>query len=260
MAMESAGAVLLHQVGVMGFRPAEVASIYEGRTVESAARIARRMAASAGRLEAFDAWIRRADAADVARLIEWRNPPSAQSGPAVLVALHSGPNGVFGLAFHSLGLPLVVFVTGAPRRQDRGIERIAIDDPGSSFAAMDLAVDRLRAGGLVLFSIDSDVGTSTGTFTLLGRTTSFRLGAFKLASLAKVPVRPLTAEWVGGTRPIRVTLHDPVSAEPAVVAAWFERYLTAHPHEYHRAKFRVLLSAPLAQEVTMKTMKSMKNF
>ena len=118
-----------------------------------------------------------------------------------------------------------------------------------------LAVDAIKAGGVVLAVIDGPGGTSSTTVRCVGRAIVLRRGPLVLARLTNARIVPVVAQWTSdGT--IRIVVGQPLRLPPAedpgfepaaasAVAAWLEQHVAAHPADLWPYTLRNLLTSPV---------------
>jgi lauroyl/myristoyl acyltransferase len=107
------------------------------------------------------------------------------------------------------------------------------------------ALEYLRGGGLLLTSLDAQIGNDTAELPFLGGRLTLRRGVATLARLSGAPLLPITQRWASRGARITVTVHDPIpcpsspgetriafeNALLAEAARWVEAYARAVPQE-----------------------------
>jgi hypothetical protein len=204
------------RIGALHFRNrAAIALVAAGRTADLAARVHRGPGSGAAALV-------------------------TSGGPRLVVAAHIGA--FFGLraALHASPRP-VLMVRDQP-----------LGTPEARARVLKEAVDHVRAGGLVVTTLDGPGGTSSHEVDCLGRRIVFRRGPLALSRITGVPIVPAVCAWTAD-HGIDVRLHEPVHASvkgeaelemASALARWLEGYLRAEPHQLWPSTLRYFLSAP----------------
>jgi len=176
----------------------------------------------------------------------------------LLVAWHAGVVGAIAPALARVGVEALVLLHARRPEASPGIEQVELRAADGSAAALKRAVDRLRAGGVVVYAVDvpwEDRETAIGPFPLLGRAAPLKPGASLMARLGRAAVAPVTARWTGRT--VEVDVHAPIvgtappdcaaGADRAVdgaVCVFWDGYLRAHPGELWVESLRAIARAP----------------
>jgi hypothetical protein len=102
-------------------------------------------------------------------------------------------------------------------------------------AAFYRAVDRLRNDGFVIAALDPGQADRRIAAPFFGGTLHLAAGVFAMARLARVPIVPLVARWIGDEIEIVAGAPLPVSDDEQALAAsaaqWLESYLRNSPGE-----------------------------
>ena len=239
---------------VHGPSPAEVAALYEGLPSLRLKPVARTISALHFKNRAAIALVGSGRTADLSKLVRWSSDSARrelveEGGGKLVVACHVGA--FFGIraAFHGLTRPVL------------SLRDLPMPDAASRAGALKRAIDHLRAGGLVVATLDGPGGTSTGEVTCLGRRIVLRRGPFTLARITGMPLVPVVCAWTRQHR-IEVRIAAPIARLPgadlaataleddmaAVTARWLDAYLRAEPQEIWLSTLRHYLAAPRADQ------------
>jgi hypothetical protein len=237
-----------------GPSPAEVAALYEWLPRHRLGGVARNISALHLKNRAAIALVQRDRTADLSKLVRWscdsgRHDLVEDGGARLVVACHVGA--FFGIraAFHGINRPVLM------------LRDLPMSDAASRAAALKRAIDHLRAGGLVVATLDGPGGTSTGEVTCLGRRIVLRRGPFTLARLTGTPLVPVVCAWTRQSH-VEVRIASPIEPprsdgltstgledDMAVrTAQWLDAYLRAEPQEIWPSTLRQYLAAPRAGE------------
>jgi hypothetical protein len=237
-----------------GPTPAEVGALFNWLPRRDLNRVARGSSALHLKNRAAIALVDGHRTADLASLVRWstdserRAIAEGRSG-MLIVACHVGAFYGIRAALHGIDRPVFT------------MRDVATPDAVSRAAAIKRAVDALRAGELVVATLDGPGGTSTREVTCLGRRIVFRRGPFALARLTGAPLVPVVCAWTRrGHIEVRVAAaierpaRQPLDAiefedEMAVrTAHWLEAYLRTEPQEVWPSTLRNYLAAPVARD------------
>ena len=171
-------------------------------------------------------------------------------GPCILGAFHVGALHATGMALEQMEHAVLGFREGdfVPLRAPAEVRRVGVDEQqrARSFHA---ALERLRAGGIVLLALDVAPGAAIPT-QCLGRDLQLARGAFALARLARAPIVPFAMRWTA--QGAEAHLGTPLVAESEgelaqSAASWLEAYLRERPTEIMLGLLRDLLYRDAAQ-------------
>lgn len=164
---------------------------------------------------------------------------AALEPPVILASMHVGPFQAIGAALRLLpGAKLAV--TRGQYEQPADVKVMAGgEDEWARARTFHHALTTLREGGSVLITVDAftpgEYDVSSIEAPMLGGTVSLARGAFALARVSGVPIRPLVARWRGTQLELSVgEAISPALGEEAMAAAtarWVERYLRERPGE-----------------------------
>lgn len=230
----------------------DVAALYGARSRWQLGRIARGITALHLKNRASIALVQSGRIADLAARVRWpdesarRTLLDGQTG-VLVAACHVGA--FFGIraALHGAARPVFM------------MRDLTLLDAASRAAALKRAVDALRAGEVVVGTLDGPGGASTREVTCLGRRIVLRRGAFTLARITGAPVVPVVCAWTPRqhiemrvappiARPDRQDLNGTEFEDDMAMrtAAWIDAYLRAHPQEIWPSTLRYYLAAPRA--------------
>jgi hypothetical protein len=237
-----------------GPSPTEVAALYDWLPRGRLGAVARDIAALHLKNRAAIALVQRDRTADLATLVRWpsdstRGELVGGAGARLVVACHVGA--FFGIraALHGINRPVLM------------MRDLPMSAAASRAGALKQAVDHLRAGGLVVATLDGPGGTSTGEVTCLGRRIVLRRGAFTLARITGAPLVPVVCAWTARghiemriaeaiDRPLTEGLTSTALEDDMAVrtARWLDAYLRAEPQEIWPSTLRHYLGAPRAHQ------------
>jgi KDO2-lipid IV(A) lauroyltransferase len=176
----------------------------------------------------------------------------AAGRPVLLVTWHAGPYPAVGAALLAVGVDFLALRHRVRGPACAGMQTVATGEGSwSAVTALKHAIERLRAGGLVLMAGDGLRGerASTTEVSVLGRRVGFHHGLAALARHSGAPVLPVVARWRGGS--IEVHLHEPLAPSATdrdgvlhAAARWLDGYLRSAPEELRPDRIRLLLAAP----------------
>jgi hypothetical protein len=250
IALLDAAGRMASAAGLHGPTPADVAALYDWLPRHDLSRIARHISALHLKNRAAIALVQGDRTAELASLVRWstdsgrREIAEGRSG-MLIVACHVGA--FFGIraALHTIGRPVLM------------MRDLTMHDAASRAGATKRAVEALRAGELVVATLDGPGGTSTGEVPCLGRRIVLRRGPFTLARLTGAPLVPIVCAWTRrGRIEVRVAtaIERPASRllnsiefedEMAVrTARWLDAYLRAEPQEIWPSTLQNYLAAP----------------
>jgi lauroyl/myristoyl acyltransferase len=173
----------------------------------------------------------------------------SEGHPAILGFMHSGPLLAISATLHRLEIPALVITWTRHHRGRTSLEvRRICGTEASHRAVLKRAVDKLRGGGIVLWSLDSP-GRARLRVEFFGREFVFARGPVAAARLTGAMLIPIAAEWRGAgnmevqmgeplhlsRRSGRLSEHSKAEALAAdhtiaaAAAAWFESYFRACP-------------------------------
>lgn len=232
----------------------EVAALYGWLPSHRLGAVARNISALHLKNRAAIALVQGDRIADLSKLVRWSSESARRElvdagGGKLIAACHVGA--FFGIraAFHGIDRPVLM------------MRDLRMSDAASRASALKRAIDHLRAGGLVVATLDGPGGTSTGEVTCLGRRIVLRRGAFTLARLTGAPLVPVVCAWTTRSH-IDVRIAAPIersrSAELTATALeddmavrtarWLDAYLRAEPQEIWLSTLRNYLAAPRANQ------------
>ena len=239
-----------HGLGLQEPDRQTVAKLFVGVPRDRATEIARQSAILRLRNRAALALVHRWGIEPLAQLVAGRSallPPALaeRGGRLVLVVYHVGAHFGVAAALHRWGRSAFV-LPGLPlhdwQLRARGLKE---------------AVERVRAGNLVMAAIDGPGGVSTDPVDCLGRRIVLRRGPIMLACVTGTPILPIVARWTNDGA-IEVCVGEPitplggrdrVTSERALAQAaaeWLDRHLRMYPEDIWPYTLRNLLGAPLA--------------
>jgi lauroyl/myristoyl acyltransferase len=160
----------------------------------------------------------------------------------ILVAFHIGAHFGVGAALHRWGTPVLT------------LRDLPLGDADSRARTLKLAIDTVKARGVVMAAIDGPGGVSSTSVPCLGRRIVIRRGPLVIARLTGAPLVPVVAQWTEHGR-IRILTGGPFSLpatdDPAferaaalAIARWLERHLTMFPGDLWPYTLRNLLASP----------------
>lgn len=170
--------------------------------------------------------------------------PKAAEGAAILGTWHAGVPELVGIAAARLGPP-VLSLRSAARLFDLPGARLFVVGGQPEHRAMGLkvAVEHLRAGGLVALALDGPGPAET--LPCLGRPLRVTRGALELARWSGAPLLPLIASGSGPGPSVRVHFGPELALEAGkprdAAARWLEAFLLRNPGEVRRDLARPLL-------------------
>lgn len=243
--------------------PSELSALFPKMARARLAPLAREIAANYFRNRVLIVLLRRSGIESLARFVECEGAENLGLGEpgrsAVLVTWHVGPVFAIAPALHRLGLSALVVREGPfyppPPDWEVAVTRGPLEQ---RTLVLRRALERLRAGGVVLGALDGVHGSSTAPVSCLGRLVAFSRGPLWLARRARAPLVPVVARWRPGGRilfradaplwrPRECGGPDPSEdALAACAARWLEAYLRRVPEELWPSTVRWLLNAPLA--------------
>jgi len=234
---------------VQGPSTSDIAALFDWLPPGDRGRVARDISAQRVKNRLAIALVLGDRTADLARLVRWPDEAARRAlvespSGVVIVACHIGA--FFGVRAALHGVGRSVFM----------LRDMMKADAAARAGVLKRAVDGLRAGELVVATLDGPGGTSTREVTCLGRRVAFRRGPFTLTRLTGAPIVPVACAWtphhhiemrVGPpiARPSRTDL-DAVGFEDdmaARTAQWFDAYLRAEPQEMWPNTLRHYLAA-----------------
>jgi len=228
----------------------EVAALFHWLPRGDLGRVARSIAALHLKNRAAIALVQDGRTADLARLVRWSDDARRAdlmdgSQSTVIAACHVGA--FFGIraALHGLNRPVFM------------MRDLAMPDAVSRASLFKRALEALRAGELVVATLDGPGGISTREVTCLGRHIVLRRGAFALARMTGARIVPVTCAWTRRSQ-IDVRIAPPINRPDqanhaladfehemaAGAARWLDGYLRAEPHEIWPSTLRNYLAAP----------------
>jgi hypothetical protein len=248
MAAIDAAGRLAHRAGLHGPRASDVHALFDWLPEARVDALARDIAALHLKNRAAIALVEGGRIADLARLAQWRSDTDrvaiAKGRTGLLIAAaHVGA--FFGIraALHGIGRPVLM------------MRDIAQPDAASRAAVLKRAVDCLRAGEIVVATLDGPGGTNTCEVSCLGRRIVLRRGVVTLARLTSTPIVPVVCAWTSRHR-IDVQIAPPIDprggdAGPPLsedemahrAARWLDAYLRAEPQQMWPSTMRHYLGA-----------------
>jgi lauroyl/myristoyl acyltransferase len=185
----------------------------------------------------------------------------SQRHPAILGFMHSGPLLAISATLHRLDIPALVITWTRHHQGKTSLEvRRICGTEASHRSVLKRAVDKLRGGGIVLWSLDSP-GKARLRVQFFGRERVFARGPFAAARLTGARLIPITAEWAGAghmevrvgeplhpsrqsSRPSDHSREEALAIDNAIAAeaaAWFEGYFRGCPERMSLDMLRRLL-------------------
>lgn len=235
---------------VLGPSASDVGMLFDWLSPDARAGTARSIAALHLKNRAAIALVQGGRTDALASLVRWADDDRR-------AALLGGTRGTLIVACHVgafFGIRAALHHTARPVFMMRDV---TMPDAASRASALKRAVDSLRAGELVVATLDGPGGTSTQDVACLGRRIVLRRGPFTLARLTGSPIVPIVCAWTRRhSIEIRVapTIERPEGENlgPADVeddmaartAQWLDAYLRACPEEIWPSTLRNYLSAP----------------
>lgn len=184
-------------------------------------QVLRRMSMTHVRTQLVAGWIGRAGIAPFRRLVRKNDALAQLRPPMILGTFHIGPTlGVGVLTERLKGETLVLRGSVGSTDQERA-------------ATFHRSIDRLRTNGFVVLAFDPYEAQRIAV-PFLGRTLQLARGPFAMARIARVPILPVVARWVG--EEVELIVGDPLPAgnEQTMAEAagrWLEGYLREQPGE-----------------------------
>lgn len=237
-----------------GPSPSEVAALYDWLPSRRLGAVARNISALHLKNRAAIALVKNDRTADLSKLVRWSSDSARRElveggGARLVVACHVGA--FFGIraAFHGINRSVLT------------LRDLPMSNAASRASALKRAIDHLRAGGLVVATLDGPGGTSTGEVRCLGRRIVLRRGPFSLARITGAPLVPVVCAWTRQSH-IEVRIAAPIERPRSVdltsteleddmavrTAGWLDAYLRAEPQEIWLSTLRHFLAAPRADQ------------
>lgn len=182
-------------------------------------------------------WIRGAGFAPIRALVRENDAVGRLRPPMILCTFHVGPYLGMGVLSERLQGELLTLrcvrfeIDGVV---DRNVALVAGTEQERA-AAFYRAVDQLRNDGFVIAALDPGQADRRIAAPFFGGTLHLAAGVFAMARIAKVPIVPIAARWIGDE--IEIIVGDPLPASndenamAASAAQWLERYLRDSPGE-----------------------------
>lgn len=223
-------------VGSRRHTRATLRSLFPDLPRRDAGRILRRIWTTYARTLLLGGWIRSAGRAPIQRLVRENEAVRMLRPPMIVSTFHIGPTlGLGVLSERMQGETLVLRGTQFPldRATQQNVDRIEGTDQQRA-ATFHRAVERLRQNGFVILALDPHEAHRIAV-PFLGGKLQLARGPFAMARIARVPIVPLVARWVGDEIELIVGEPLPVLDDEyalAVAAAqWLEKYLRESPGE-----------------------------
>jgi hypothetical protein len=230
----------------------EAAALYDWLPRRRLGRIARDISALHLKNRAAIALVKSGQTAALSKLVRWSSEAARHDlregrGGMLVVACHVGA--FFGIraALHGIGRPVLT------------LRDLPMSDVTSRARALKRAVDHLRAGQMVVATIDGPGGTSTREVECLGRRIVLRRGPFMLARITGTTLIPVVCAWTRqGHLEVRVAAPIERQSNPNLTSAeieddmavrtarWLDTYLRTEPQEIWLSTLRNYLAAPRA--------------
>lgn len=189
------------------------------------------------RTRLLPSWIRGAGFGPVRALVRENEAIGGLRPPMIVSTFHVGPYlglGVLSERLQGESLTLRCMRFAIDDVAGRNVTLVAGTEQERA-AAFYRAVDRLRNDGFVIAALDPGQADRRIAAPFFGGTLHLAAGVFVMARLARVPIVPLVARWVGDEIEIVVGDPLPVSDDEQALAAsaalWLERYLRDSPGE-----------------------------
>lgn len=181
-------------------------------------------------------WIHRDGRASIHALVRENDAVRRLRPPMIVSTFHVGPTLGLGVLSQRLqGETLVLRGTQLPldRAARHDVNLIEGTDQQRA-ATFHRAIERLRQNGFVILALDPHEAPRIAA-PFFGRTLQLARGPFAMARIARVPIVPLVARWVGNEIELIVGEPLPVlddeQALAAAAAQWLESYLRDSPGE-----------------------------
>ena len=181
-------------------------------------------------------WIHKGGRASIHALVRENDAVRRLRPPMIVSTFHIGPTLGLGVLSERLqGETLVLRGTQIPldRAARHDVNLIEGTDQQRA-ATFHRAIERLRQNGFVILALDPHEAPRIAA-PFFGRTLQLARGPFAMARIARVPIVPLVARWIGNE--IELIAGEPLPVlddEQALAAAatqWLESYLRDSPGE-----------------------------
>ncbi|MDP9191703.1 MAG: hypothetical protein M3P06_08360 [Acidobacteriota bacterium] len=223
-------------VGSRRHTPVSVRSLFPHLSRSEAGRVLRDIWRNYARTLLLSGWIHHDGRSSIHALVRENDALRRLRPPMILCTFHIGPTLGLGVLSDRLqGETLVLrgtrFPLGRAARHD--VDLIEGTDQQRA-ATFHRAIDRLRQNGFVLLALDPNEAHRIAA-PFFGRTLQLARGPFAMARIARAPIVPLVARWVGDKieliagEPLPVL--DDEQALAAAAAHWLESYLRDSPGE-----------------------------
>ncbi len=206
------------RLSLFGPSPDEIAKFLGGSCGANWRGISREITASAAKNMVLRSFVGRKGIEGLAPFVrisgaEYLYHLNEKNLPAVLLFGHNGPTlGILGGLFQ-LNIPVLVIRRDAvPYPVPPNISFCITEGKVRKRAlALKLAIDRLRAGGMVLLALWGRSRPREGTLEFMGRNTYFTPGFAAAARLSGAPVIPVSSGWARGRQFIELHFSDPLT-------------------------------------------------
>jgi lauroyl/myristoyl acyltransferase len=180
--------------------------------------------------------------------------PHRAGDPVIAVGWHAGGHRGVPSALLALGLPVAMPIRDpdVPLAPALPMRWLRTDGREAGAVFLRRALAELAAGRVVAMLVDGTVDARQHPAPFLGVSHSVQNGVAVLARLSRARVVPVTTRWAGTSSRVLAEIH-PALPEPradrgdavrfdaelvASVAAFFERWVRAHPGTLHRLWYR----------------------
>lgn len=174
----------------------------------------------------------------------------ADRQPAILAFAHAGPLLAISSTLHRLKIPALVITRTRHHRKSTSLDVCHVAGAASRRAALKRAVDKLRGGGIVLWSFDLPDASSI-VVPFFGREFAFARGPFAAVRLTGALLIPVAAYWTcqlrmevrsgeslcprgQSSRPSALSRHEALATDRALAAdasRWLEDHYRRHPEQ-----------------------------
>jgi lauroyl/myristoyl acyltransferase len=211
-------------------------SLFPDLSRRDTGRVLRRIWTTYARTLLLGGWIRRAGREPMRMLVRENDAIHRLRPPLIVSTFHIGPTlGLGVLSERMQGETLVLRGTQFPldRATRENVNLIEGTDQQRA-ATFHRTIEHLRQNGSVILALDPHEAHRLAA-PFFGRTLQLARGPFAMARIARVPIVPLVARWVG--KEIELIAGEPFpvldgeQALAALAAQWLENYLRESPGE-----------------------------
>jgi lauroyl/myristoyl acyltransferase len=237
VALAATGALAaLLSIASLRYTRAGLRSLFPHLSHSDAGRALRRIWITYARTLMLMGWMRSGGRAQIQALVRENEALRLLRPPMIVSTFHIGPTlGLSVLSERMQGETLLLRGTQFPVDSHARHNVNLIEGTDQQRAAtFHRAIERLRQNGFVVLALDPHEAPRIAA-PFLGRTLQLARGPFAMARIARVPIVPLVARWIGNEIELIVGEPLPVlddeQALATVAAQWLENYLRESPGE-----------------------------